>query len=119
MTEGLPLSDRDRAPWLEALAQLIRELDQKARPAVIACSALKESYREALKGHSQNVRFVYLKGNYDLVSTRIQSRREHFMRADMLKSQFEVLEEPGQAVVADIAHEPAAIVRQIRQAFDI
>ncbi len=119
MSKGTSLSDEDRAPWLAALGQLVKELDQNSKSAVIACSALKHVYRETLKGTSSNVRFVYLKGSYDLILKRIKARPEHFMKAALLKSQFDTLEEPGEAVVVDIGHEPVVIVRLIRQALGL
>ena len=66
---------------------------------------------------SQNVQFVYLKGSYDLILQRLQARKSHFMRPELLKSQFDAMEEPGQALIVDIEQTPAAIVRQIRQRF--
>ena len=119
MASGIALTDADRADWLAALAQLIRGLSGDGRSGVLACSALKQSYRETLGQNTSNVQFIYLKGDYDLILKRLQARKGHYMRPELLKSQFEALEEPGQALVVDVAQPVAIIVRQIRQAFDL
>lgn len=119
MTHGIALTDADRAAWLSALSQLICELDRDMQSAVVACSALKQAYREKLTGKITRVQFVYLKGSYDLILGRLQTRRGHYMKPDLLKSQFEILEEPGQALVIDAAQTPEMIVRQIRQALKL
>ena len=119
MASGIALTDADRADWLAALAQLIRNLSGDGRSGVLACSALKQSYRETLGQSISNVQFIYLKGDYDLILKRLQARKGHYMRPELLKSQFEALEEPGQALVVDVAQPVAIIVRQIRQAFDL
>ena len=82
------------------------------QPAVMACSALKEKYRQTLTAGLENIRFVYLKGDYGLIWQRMQNRR-HYMKPAMLKSQFEILEEPQDALVMDISLYPQAIVSEI------
>ena len=119
MANGIALTDADRADWLAALARLIRDLSGDGRSGVLACSALKQSYRETLGQNISNVQFIYLKGDYDLILKRLQARKGHYMRPELLKSQFEALEEPGQALVVDVAQPPATIVRRIRQAFGL
>lgn len=119
MANGIALTDADRADWLAALARLIRDLSGGGRSGVLACSALKQSYRETLQQNTPNVQFVYLKGSYDLILKRLQARKGHYMRPELLKSQFETLEEPGQALVVDVAQPVAGMVRQIRQAFSL
>jgi gluconokinase len=79
----------------------------------LACSALKSDYRQILKGDRQDVIFVYLRGDYDCIQTRIKSRQGHFMNADLLRSQFDTLEEPNTALVVDVALSPEAIIEQI------
>ncbi len=116
MRQGFALTDSGRDAWLVALTNLIKELDKKKQSAVIACSALKRSYRDRLAEHSTNVLFVYLKGSYDLIRNRLEARQEHYFKADLLKSQFEILEEPGQAIVINVAQTPDMIVEQIKQA---
>ena len=117
MANGIALTDADRAGWLAALAQLIRELSSDGKPGIIACSALKHSYREILRQGISNVQFVYLKGNYGLILERLQARKGHYMRPELLQSQFDAMEEPGQALIVNVEQPPAAIVRQIRQHF--
>ncbi|OGW34679.1 MAG: gluconate kinase [Nitrospirae bacterium GWD2_57_9] len=119
MKQGLPLSDEDRLPWLAELAELIDTLVASSRSAVIACSALKQVYREKLLHRRDVVRLVYLRGEYGLIHGRIQTRRGHFMREELLESQFEILEEPRQAIVIDIGQDPAAIVARIRQLLEV
>ena len=69
--------------------------------------------------HRRLLQFVYLKGDYDLIEKRLQARHGHYMRVELLKSQFQTMEEPGQALVVDVSQAPAVIVHQIRQAFDL
>jgi gluconokinase len=116
MALGIALSDADRAVWLGSLARLVSELDRGGRSAVIACSALKQAYRDALAGKSEAVRFVYLKGNRDLIRERMEMRHGHFMKAGLLESQYVILEEPHEAVVADITQPPELIVRMVKRA---
>ncbi len=110
MSRGEPLGDADRAPWLAAMAASIREWRTKDRPTVLACSALKQRYREVLAGGSPDVRFVYLRGAEAVIADRMARRRDHFMPPSLLRSQFAALEEPTDAIVADVGAEPAAIV---------
>lgn len=112
MACGIPLTDTDRQPWLDTLHALLVDYSQKNKPAVMACSALKEKYRQALSAGLNNVRFVYLKGDYDLIWERMQKRR-HFMKPEMLKSQFEALEEPADALVIDISSPPDQVIKEI------
>ena len=119
MASGIPLTDADRADWLAALAQLMRGLDEQGHSGVIACSALKQAYRETLQRSVSNVQFVYLKGSYDLILSRLQARQGHYMPPGLLKSQFEDLEEPTQSLVVDVAQPPATIARRVRQAFGL
>ena len=115
MSQGIPLNDDDREPWLNRLADLIEEHLLRGETAVIACSALKEKYRKRLKRGQENVVFVYLRGNFDLIWQRMQQREGHYMKAEMLQSQFDVLEEPDPdtAVVVNIAPDIDSIVSEI------
>ena len=115
MSQGIPLNDADREPWLARLADLIRAHLVKGETAVIACSALKEKYRQQLRRDESNVLFVYLKGSFDLIWQRMQQREGHYMKAEMLQSQFDALEEPDRdtAVVVDIDQEIATIISEI------
>lgn len=112
MAAGNPLSDSDRIGWLGRINTLIKEnLDSGA---IIACSALKESYRTLLaQGVAQNVRFIYLKGSFEEVRDRMQNRKGHFMPTTLLKSQFEALEPPQNAISVSIQQSPSAIVLEI------
>lgn len=112
MANGIPLTDADRQPWLEKLHALLVECSQKNQPAVMACSALKEKYRQTLSAGLNNIRFVYLKGDYDLIRERMQ-KRQHFMKAEMLKSQFEALEEPKDALILDISQPSNFLIEEI------
>ncbi len=114
MKSGVPLNDSDRKPWLESLQRVIRDSLKKAEPAVLACSALKQSYRDMLL-IDERVRFVYLKGDYDLIKERLRARSDHYMNPSLLDSQFETLEEPNDALQIDIGSSPDAIVEIIRQ----
>jgi gluconokinase len=112
MSGGIPLSDADRWPWLECLNLILREEIHHGRHIVLACSALKQSYREKLYTGIHDGVYVYLKGSYDLIRDRMQ-QREHFMKADMLQSQFDTLEEPQDAILIDIHLTEHEIIDQI------
>ena len=115
MASGVPLDDSDRLPWLASLHALISTSLSENRPGVLACSALKESYRERLLEENNEVLIVYLKGSYELIWSRISARRDHYMKPQMLKSQFEALEEPTDALTVDISMTVDEIVQQIVQ----
>lgn len=112
MSSGVPLSDEDRWPWLEKLNGLLREANRSDSQVVLGCSALKAAYRRTLADGVDGLVFVHLKGDYPLIYDRMQSRR-HFMGADMLRSQFEILEETPDLIEVDIRDEPKKIVDQI------
>lgn len=116
MHQGIPLTDEDRWPWLEAIAGFIDETRKGGRHAVLACSALKRRYRDIIVGRRADVRLVYLKGSEPLIARRMATRHGHFMPPALLHSQFEALEEPGAAehpVVISIEPRPREIVEQI------
>lgn len=115
MRQGIPLTDDDRVSWLTTLHQLIDDLRNAKRSAIIACSALKQAYRDRLAGPHPEVKFVYLKGTYELIRQRLLERQGHFMQAELLASQFASLEEPEAALTVNIAQEPEAIVAEIRR----
>jgi gluconokinase len=114
MRSGTPLTDADRAPWLDALRSLIADWISKGTSAVLACSALKQAYREKLRV-DQQVRFVYLKASTELLAGRLLERRGHYMKKEMLESQLATLEEPEDAVIADAHATPESIVQEIRK----
>jgi gluconokinase len=112
MTQGIPLTDEDREPWLKALHDKIVEWTAEKRNVVLACSALKQSYRDELHA-SSDVKFVYLKGSHELFSQRVLARKGHFAKQDLLASQFATLEEPTDAIIVDAAPSPAEIVAEV------
>ena len=120
MAAGVPLTDADRWPWLDAINRQAVELRarQPGHPVVLACSALKEAYRDRLRAASPALRIVYLKGNYNLILARMEARGGHFMKANMLRSQFEALEEPVEAIVIDISQPLETIVGQVLRELD-
>ncbi len=113
MAAGIPLSDVDRAGWLETLATLIRSNLAVGQSGVLACSALRRSYRAHLQVEPQRVHFVFLKGPYDLIWERMTRRQDHYMQPLLLQSQFAALEEPDAALVLDIRLEPERLVERI------
>lgn len=113
MASGIPLDDADRAPWLASLHALISASLKADRPAVLACSALKESYRQKLFEGHEDVLVVYLKGSYSLIWSRISARQGHYMKPEMLRSQFDVLEEPTGVLTVDISMPVEEIVQEI------
>lgn len=113
MRHGIPLTDADRAPWLQALGVLISDWLTAHRNAVLACSALKQSYRDILRV-SPEVHIVYLRVSSQVLHQRLRQRRGHFMTEPMLQSQLAALEEPTGAVTIDADANPAAIVVEIR-----
>ncbi|MGB0564590.1 MAG: gluconokinase [Spirulinaceae cyanobacterium] len=115
MARGIPLTDDDRHPWLQMLHQKIVACLERSESAVFACSALKQAYRDQLVGHLTHVKIVYLHGSFALVQRRLEQRREHFMKTELLASQFASLEEPQTAIVVEIDQDLAAIVTEIVQ----
>ncbi len=114
MAAGQPLNDQDRRPWLDNLHQLILDHLADNESLILACSALKKSYREILRGgEGDRVDFVYLQGSFDLIYQRMTAREDHYMKPGMLRSQFDTLEEPEQALVIDIDTSIEQIVSQI------
>jgi gluconokinase len=113
MHRGLALTDRDRLPWLATLQQLIAAHLDSDRPGILACSALKSQYRQILRGTSSEVMFVYLQGDYECIQARVKQRLGHFMSPDLLRSQFDTLEVPHDALIIDIALDPEEIVDKI------
>jgi carbohydrate kinase (thermoresistant glucokinase family) len=114
MSAGTPLTDDDRAPWLAAIRRYIDTTLNRGENAIVTCSALKEAYRTAAIPDPKRVKLVHLAGDFNLILERMD-RREHFMKPEMLKSQFATLEAPAQAFTIDIAKSPEQIVAEIRQ----
>lgn len=113
MQRGLPLDDESRIPWLAALHDLISTCLAENRSGVLACSALKERYRQQLREGNPGVGLIYLKGSYALILSRLEARAGHFMKPNMLRSQFETLEEPTQALTVDISLSVEQVVETI------
>jgi gluconokinase len=111
---GIALDDADRAPWLAALRKLIQGMVSEGRNGVVACSALKQSYRDEIVVDPKLVKVAYLKGSKELIAKRLRGRARHFMNPDLLQSQIDTLEEPRDAIVVDISMAPEAIVKEIR-----
>ena len=110
MSRGIALNDLDRAPWLNNLQQLINRLVHQGKSAIVACSALKNTYRTQLQSNNKVIQFIYLKGSYSLIQARLNARKGHFMPSHLLKSQFDLLEDPTDSIVIDI-HDPPHVTR--------
>jgi gluconokinase len=121
MRHGVPLTDEDRWPWLERLRKLIKQSLSQGENAVLACSALKEKYRRHLR-INDNVKLIFLRGDYELIANQMQKRREHFMKPELLQSQFADLEAPraGERVlVVELGRQPAELVQEIKSELQI
>lgn len=116
MSRGIPLTDEDRAPWLAAIRQRIDQCISDHQSAVFTCSALKEKYRSVLRKNAPSVMLVYLAGDPATIQARLSQREAHYMKANMLQSQFAALEVPVNALTIDVSQKPAVIVAKIRQA---
>ncbi len=114
MSHGIALNDTDREPWLAKIRDLIAKCLAGNIDAAIACSALKQSYRDRIVIDPAQVKAVYLKGSEELIAHRIARRTGHFMPADLLGNQFKTLEEPDDGIVVDISATPESIVKSIR-----
>jgi len=115
MRQGVPLTNEDRWPWLESLRQLIKRCLAADENAVLACSALKGAYRRHLRV-SDNVKLVFLRGNYELIANQLRQRHGHFMNPALLQSQFADLEEPQpteRAMVIELGRSPRELVQEI------
>jgi gluconokinase len=125
MAKGVALTDEDREPWLDGVAAEMRAVARKGQHAVLACSALKESYRQRIargledpqaENEGSELRIVYLKGDAKTIEPRLALRSGHFMPASLLESQFAALEEPEHAMVIDIRQTTEAQAAQIAAA---
>ncbi|MGA8491499.1 MAG: gluconokinase [Terriglobales bacterium] len=118
MSRGIPLDDADRRPWLQAIHDFIVKQVEKGQDVLLACSALKQSYREQLQ-QGLDMKVVYLKGSFDLISSRLQKRQDHFARESLLASQFASLEEPVDAVAIDASLSETEIIKRVRSALGL
>lgn len=103
MKNGIPLTDEDREPWLRSIRTAIEQWRRDEPGHVLACSALKGAYREILGQDDPGVKFVYLQGGFDLICKRLKERRSHFFNPALLRSQFDTLEIPKDALVVDVS----------------
>jgi gluconokinase len=113
MAAGVPLDDEDRMPWIHRLEALIAERLGAGQPLVLACSALKQAYRDVLVGDDPRVHLVYLEGVAATIEPRIEDRPGHYMGAEMLASQLATLEPPHDAITVDAVDPPTEIVTQV------
>jgi len=119
MAAGTSLTDDDRWPWLDRLARDMGAILARGESAVLACSALKQAYRDRIAACSRapgDVRFVHLKGDYDTIAARLAARHHRYMPATLLASQFATLEEPEDAIAIDVGGTVADEVARIRAA---
>jgi gluconokinase len=103
MAAGIPLNDSDREPWLDTLNQKLMATLRVNRHPILACSALKEKYRQRLLRNVDGMAILYLRGSYETIRTRLATRAGHFMKESLLRSQFEALEEPSDALILDVS----------------
>lgn len=119
MRAGVPLSGADREAWLASLRTLLRQLTARGTNAVLACSALRERFRERLREAAGELHFAYLKGDQSLFARRLEERTGHFMKANMLDSQLAALEEPADALELDASERPEVVARHLKVALRI
>lgn len=119
MSNGIPLDDADRWPWLERMNAALREREARAESVLLACSALKQVYRDRLANGLAHLRWVYLKGGFELIRQRLEARKGHYMKAGLLESQFAALEEPRDALTLDIDDTPGSIADSILRGLQI
>lgn len=119
MSRGMPLDDADRTPWLATIRLKIDECLAAGRPAVFSCSALKQSYRLVLQRGEQRIAFIHLQVDPALALARVSARPGHYMKSNMVESQFAALEPPADALVVDAGAEPTRIVALIRSHFGL
>jgi carbohydrate kinase (thermoresistant glucokinase family) len=116
MAAGIPLDDADRWPWLDAINRALLALQKEGVSVVLGCSALKQVYRKRLSNDLRDFKVVYLRGDFELIEKRVKARTHRYMPASLLKSQFETLEEPRDALVVDISGKPGETVAKIETA---
>ena len=119
MKSGAPLNDEDRWPWLERLNTFLLDSERKGKSLVLACSALKQVYRDRLARGCAAARFVFLDGDKELIRARLLARQGHYMNPTLLDSQFAILERPQEALRLDVAESPAELVRSIRKRLEV
>ena len=115
MAAGTPLTDADRWPWLDRLAAEMKAIEERGANAVLACSALRQAYRDRIS-RAGNVRYVHLAGDHDTIAARLAARKHHYMPPTLLASQLATLEAPTDAIVIDVRDAVPAQVGKIRAA---
>lgn len=117
MSRGVGLTDEDRVPWLQSIRDAMDQWLAERRSVVLACSALKRSYRERLgvDSDAKDIKLVYLKGSYDLLLERLRDRKGHYAREQLLASQLVDLEEPTDSITVEVSRSPEQIVLEIRK----
>jgi gluconokinase len=113
MAAGIPLDDVDRSDWLDRLNQEMKTREHTPQSTFLACSALRQAYRDRLISGLSNLRFIYLKGSMEAIRARLELRKGHFMPATLLESQFNTLEEPSEALVASIEQPLESLVNDV------
>ena len=119
MSSGVPLGDADRAPWLASVRASIDACTGRGGRAVVACSALREAYRRVLAPDPADTRFAFLRGDFDLIQGRMAGRSGHFMKEELLRSQFETLQAPASALTLDAALAPGVLTHRICEVLGI
>ena len=119
MAAGIPLQDADRWPWLDKINRKLLQLQKQKRSAVVGCSALKQAYRTRLRRGLRQFKVVYLRGEYKLIEKRVKSRKHRYMPASLLKSQFDTLEPPRRAIVANVSAPIPRSVQKIKKLLKI
>ena len=113
MSNGIPLEDADRWPWLDRMNAELRAREARGDSVLLACSALKQAYRDRISRGVAEIRWIYLKGGFELIRKRLEARKGHYMKAGLLESQFATLEEPKDALSVDIADTADSIANSI------
>lgn len=119
MRQGTPLTDEDRLPWLQILADEMGQCLARGESALFTCSALKQLYRDILVAGREQIRIVHLQGSKELIQQRLALRQDHYMPASLLDSQFAALEDPQNALEVDISPDPQIIAHYIKDRLGI
>lgn len=119
MRRGIPLTEADRMPWLRDLQIALKDWLHEDKNVVLACSALKDSYRQFLLIDHDRIKLIYLEGSYQLIKKRLQERPNHYMSEHLLENQFNTLEIPLDALLVEVTQPPQVIVQTIRAALKI
>ena len=119
MKRGAALDDQDRWPWLARLNAFLLDSEREGKSLVLACSALKQVYRDRLARGCAAARFIFLDGDKELIRARLLARQGHYMNPKLLDSQFAILERPQDALRLDVADSPAELVRRIRKELEV